>query len=166
VTGGLVYENIASGRSKTGFRVRAFRPEVCLEICIGEDVMRRILLVAIAFCLGLGVATALAQRPREATQVDPEVHHVAMENDHVRVLEVRAPVGYTSPMHSHPPVLAVSIGSGRLKITSQDGQSQIVDTRPGMVFWFDDARHTWELLAGTHHFIAVEVKAAKAAAGE
>jgi len=125
--------------------------------------MRRIMTAVLAFCLGAGVAT-LAQRAKDATLVDPDVHHVAMENDHVRVLEVRAPVGYKSPMHSHPPVLAVSVGSGRLKITSRDGESQIVDTRPGMILWLEDAEHTWELLAGNHHFIAIEVKAARSTA--
>lgn len=125
--------------------------------------MRKLALALLAFCLGVGVATALAQRPKDATQVDPEVHHAVMENEHVRVLEVRAPVGYKSPMHSHPPVLAISIASGRLRLTLPDGQSQILDTRPGMIFWFDDAQHSWELLAGHHHFIAVEVKAARPA---
>ena len=123
--------------------------------------MRRMVVVLVAFCLGAGVATALAQRAKDATQVDPEVHHVVMENEHIRVLEVRAPVGYKSPMHSHPPVLGVSIGSGRLRVTLPDGQRQILDLRPGMVFWFDNVEHSWELLAGNHHVVAVEVKAAK-----
>jgi hypothetical protein len=126
-----------------------------------EAEMRNAVFAVVAFCLGFGVAFALPQRAKDATLNDPEVHHVVMENDHVRVLEVRAPVGYTSPMHSHPPILGVSVGAARLRVTSRDGQRQILDLRPGMVFWFDDAEHSWELLAGNHHVVAVEVKAAK-----
>jgi hypothetical protein len=122
--------------------------------------MRKVIVVLVVFCVGVGVGTALAQRAKDATQVDPEVHHVVMENDHVRVLEVRAPVGYKSPMHSHPPLLGVSIGAVRLRVTSPDGQKQIMDLRPGQIFWLDGAEHSWELLAGNHHVVAVEVKAA------
>lgn len=126
--------------------------------------MRRILVVVFAFCLGAGVATTVAQRAKDATQVDPEVHHIAMENDHVRVLEVRATAGYKSPMHSHPPILGVSVGSARLRVTDRDGTSQILDLRPGAIFWFDNAEHTWELLAGNFHVVAVEIKGARPAA--
>jgi hypothetical protein len=128
--------------------------------------MRRIVVVVVAFCLGLGVATALAQRPRDAVAVDPDVHNVVMENEHVRIFEARAPVGYKSPMHSHPPIAVISLGSSRMKLTGTDGQSQIVDLRPGSVLWFDDAVHSWELFAGNLHVIAVEVKAAKPPAAE
>lgn len=126
--------------------------------------MRKLALALLAFCLGVGVATAVAQRPKDAVIADPDVHNVVMENEHVRILEARAPVGYKSPMHSHPPIAVISLGSARLRLTGQDGQSQIVDLRPGGVLWFDNAAHSWELFAGNLHVIAVEVKNAKPAA--
>lgn len=126
--------------------------------------MRRQLGFLLALLLGIGIATA--QKSKDSTVVDPDVHQVVLENDYVRVLEARAAHGTKSPMHSHPPMLIVSIGSARLKFSSPDGTSQVVDLRPGMVLWLDGVEHSWELLAGEVHVIAVEVKSAHAAKGK
>ena len=125
--------------------------------------MRKRFIVLLVLCVGLGLTAAWAQKSKDATVVDPDVHQVVFENDHVRVLEARAAHGYNSPMHSHPPLLVVSIGSARIKFTSPEGTKQIVDLRPGMVLWLDGVEHSWELLAGEVHVIAVEVKSAQAA---
>ena len=125
--------------------------------------MRARVTALLAFCLGVGLATAVAQKSKDSTVVDPDVHQVVFENDHVRVLEARAAHGAKSPMHSHPPLLIVSIGSARIKFTSPEGTKQILDLRPGMVLWLDGIEHSWELLAGEIHVVAVEVKSAQAA---
>jgi len=113
--------------------------------------------------LVFGAAPVWAQKPQDSTVVDPDVHQVAFQNDHIRVLEARAAHGKKSPMHSHPPLLVVSIGSARVKLTAPDGTKQMLDLRPGMVVWLDGVEHSWELLAGELHVVAVEVKAAQAA---
>ncbi len=125
--------------------------------------MRRQLGFLLALLLGVGIATATAQKAKDSTIVDPDVHQVVYENDHVRVLEARAAHGAKSPMHSHPPLLIVSIGSARIKFTSPEGKTQILDVRPGSIVWLDGVEHSWELLAGEIHVIAVEVKSAQAA---
>jgi len=125
--------------------------------------MRAKVTALLAFCLGVGLATAVAQKSKDSTVVDPDVHQVVFENDHVRVLEARAAHGAKSPMHSHPPLLIVSIGSARIKFTSPEGTKQILDLRPGMVVWLDGVEHSWELLAGEIHVVGVEVKSAQAA---
>lgn len=124
--------------------------------------MRRQIGFALVLLLGV-IASAFAEKAKDATIVDPDVHQVVFENDHVRVLEGRAAPGRKSPMHSHPPLLLVSIGSARIKFTFPDGKSQIMDLRPGMVLWIDGVEHSWEVLAGDVHVIAVEVKSAQAA---
>ena len=122
--------------------------------------------VLLAFCLGTGLGSAVAQKSKDSTIVDPDVHQVVLENDQVRVLEARAAPGWKSPMHSHPPLLLVSLGSARLKFHTPEGQTQIVDFRPGTVLWRDKPfEHSWELLAGDLHVVAVEIKAARAAKG-
>lgn len=97
----------------------------------------------------------------DAVAVDPTHHHVFLENEHVRVFEVLAAPGATSPMHTHPPLVVVSLDKARAKMTSPDGESTIFDLNPGQVFWFQDVEHAWELLSGQAHVIAVEVKAAR-----
>jgi len=129
--------------------------------------MRRYIAVAVAFVLGVAVALAVAQS-RDAVIVDPTAHSVVLENEHVRVLEARASHGYKSPMHTHPSLAVISIGSARVKLTQPDGKSSMLDLRPGMVLWLDKPEHSWELISGELHVVAVEVKSAagKAAAGK
>lgn len=127
--------------------------------------MRRKLALLLAFCLGAGLATAVAQKSKDATIVDPDVHQVVLENEHIRVFEARAAAGRKSPMHSHPPMVIVSIGSARVKFATPEGQTQILDLRPGSVLWLNGVEHSWELLAGNVHVVGVEVKSAQAAKG-
>jgi hypothetical protein len=121
----------------------------------------RALLVGAAFFIG--VTAASAQTTPDSTVVDPDVHQVALENEHVRVLTAMARSGTKSPMHSHPPLLIVSLSTGRVKMTMGDGKTQMLDLRPGTLIWIDGLEHSWELLSGEINVVAVEVKAAKAA---
>ncbi len=125
--------------------------------------MRARVVALLILCFGLGLAVGWAQKAKDSTIIDPDVHQVVLENDYVRVLEARAAHGYKSPMHSHPPLLLVSIGSARVKTTAPDGTKQILDLRPGMVVWRESLEHSWELLSGEVHVIGVEVKSAQAA---
>ena len=116
-------------------------------------------LVGASLCVG----GAAAQTIPDATVVDPDVHQVVLENDHVRVFQAMASAGAKTPMHSHPPMVLVSLGTARLKMTSPAAKNQILDLRPGTVIWIDGVEHSWELLAGELNVAVVEVKAAKAA---
>jgi len=121
----------------------------------------RAFLVGASLCVG--VATASAQTAPDSTVADPDVHQVVLENEHVRVFQALASAGRKSPMHSHPPFVFVSLGTARVRLTSPDAKTQILDVRPGTVFWIDGVEHSWELLAGEVNVVAVEVKSAKAA---
>jgi hypothetical protein len=113
-----------------------------------------------------GVAPPASQRKaNDAVAVDPEAHHVLFENPHVRVFEGRTSVGRRSPMHSHPPMLLVSIDWIRLKLALPDGKTVIHDFSPGQVLWLEDGgEHSWEAIAGSGRVIVIEVKAAVAKA--
>jgi quercetin dioxygenase-like cupin family protein len=115
--------------------------------------------LVLAFLLG-GGATAVTQSTKDAVEVDPTHHHVILENPKVRVFEVMAERGDKSPMHSHKPLVLVSLGKGRLRMGTPDGKSSIFDLHPGQVVWMENVEHSWELLAGEVHVIAVEPKAA------
>ena len=125
--------------------------------------MSRIPALVIGASLCVGVPAASAQTP-DATIVDPDAHQVTLDNEHVRVLQVLAATGWKSAMHSHPPLVLVSLGTARVRFTlPPDGKKQIFDLRPGTVMWVPGAEHAWEVLAGEVNVVAVEVKAAKAA---
>ena len=120
--------------------------------------MRKLVVVAgTTFVLGVGLAIA-ADAVRDSTIADGDVHQVVLENDHVRVFEAMAASGHKSPMHSHPPMVLVSLGTARGKLTLADGKTQIFTLHPGSVFWIDGAQHSWELLSGELHAVGVEVK--------
>jgi hypothetical protein len=56
-------------------------------------------LVLLFLLPAFGPIPAWAQKPRDATIVDPDVHKVVFENDHVRVIDARAEDGWKSAMH-------------------------------------------------------------------
>jgi hypothetical protein len=122
--------------------------------------MKRSLSLVLAFLLGGGVS-AFMQKSKDAVVVDPTHHHVIMENPRVRVFEVLAKPGDTSAMHTHPPLVAVSLGKARLRMTTPDGKSSIFDLNPAQVLWMENVEHSWELLSGEVHLVAVEVKEAR-----
>lgn len=104
---------------------------------------------------------AFAQVAGDAVSVDPDVHHVILDNQYVRVFDARAAVGTKSPMHSHPPTVLVSVGKSRLRVATPDGKSSIFDLNSGNVLWLEGVRHSWELLVGELHAIGVEIKSAQ-----
>jgi len=97
-------------------------------------------------------------RSPDSTVVDPEGHLVAMENEHVRVLEIRLPQGAELPMHSHPPRVIVAVNSYRLKSTDKEGRVSIVERRSGETVWSDGEEHAAEVLEGPTHTIEIELK--------
>jgi quercetin dioxygenase-like cupin family protein len=121
--------------------------------------MKRNLVLTLSLVVGLGLS-AWAQRSRDAVAIDPDVHHVVLENEHVRVFEAKAAPGRKSPMHTHPSLVLVSVGTARVKATFPDGKTSILDLRPGQVLWLENLEHSWELLSGDLHVVAVEVKSA------
>jgi quercetin dioxygenase-like cupin family protein len=125
------------------------------------------IVVLTASLLLLFALPAAAERAPDAVEIHPEVHHVLFDNEHVRVFRALAAAGATSPMHSHPPFVLVSLGQARFEITEADGSKSVFDLMPGQVMWLEDGlQHSWKILSGSAHVIAVEVKSAARATGE
>jgi len=112
-----------------------------------EHAMKHHWAIVPAFALGLTVS-ASAQKPQDAVIVDPKVHNVLFENDHVRVFEARASHPASSPMHSHPPFVFIGLETGRVKMRLGDGKPAMLDLNPGQVMWVGDGmEHSWEKCA-------------------
>lgn len=123
--------------------------------------MHRILGLAALLSVWLPTAAVAQLPPDDAVAVDPDVHSVILDNEHFRVFDARAAVGHKSSMHTHPPMVLVSIGKTRFRMTTPDGKATIFDLNPGDVRWVEGARHSWELLVGELHAIGVEIKSAQ-----
>lgn len=105
----------------------------------------------------------LAQSSGDAVSVDPTVHRVILENEHLRIFDARAALGTKSPMHTHPPMVLISLGKSRFRMSLPDGQTTLFDLNPGEVHWIVGAHHGWDLLVGELHAIGVEIKSAQGA---
>ena len=82
---------------------------------------------------------------------------MVLENDRVRILEVRLPPGHTVPRHFHPPRAIVPLVPYRLRSVDGEGRETVVERHPGEVVWSDGEVHSAEALTELHA-IEVEVK--------
>ena len=122
--------------------------------------MKNLYCLAAAMAAGALSFAAGAAAPN-AVENDAEIHKIVLENEFVRVFDARASHGATSPMHTHQPMVLVSLGKARFRITTPDGKKQTFELNPGQTLWVPGAEHSWELLAGELHAVGVEIKSAQ-----
>ena len=96
----------------------------------------------------------------DAVKVAPDSYKVLLENDQVRVLEVRIKQGAKSEMHSHPKSVAIVLNDQRLKFTFPNGKTEVVDLKHGQAQWLDALSHSVEN-AGTEDAAGVLVELKK-----
>lgn len=110
----------------------------------------------IAAVLVFAAGPALAQDP---VKVAPKNFKVLLENDQVRVLDFHSQAGEKIPMHSHPPCVVYSMGTGKTKFTSPSGQTTEQEGQPGQARWRDAETHASEFMGpGEIHVVIVEMK--------
>jgi quercetin dioxygenase-like cupin family protein len=96
----------------------------------------------------------------DAVKVAPDSYKVLLENDQVRVLEVRIKQGAKSEMHSHPRSVAICLNDQRLKFTFPNGKSENADLKRGQAVWLDGLSHAVENI-GTEDVSSVVVELQK-----
>ena len=96
----------------------------------------------------------------DAVKVAPDSYKVLLENDQVRVLEVRIKQGAKSEMHSHPRSVAICLNDQRLKFTFPNGKSEDADLKRGQAVWLDGLSHAVENI-GTEDVSSVVVELKK-----
>ena len=96
----------------------------------------------------------------EVTEVSPDIYTVLLENEHVRVLEYLIEPGEKEAWHTHPPKVSYIISGGTLRITTEGGDSFIVDEESGNTAWMGAVgRHFGENIGTTPiRIVLVEVK--------
>jgi quercetin dioxygenase-like cupin family protein len=93
----------------------------------------------------------------DAVKVAPDSYKVVLENDQVRVLEVRIKQGAKSEMHSHPKSVAICLNDQRLKFTFPNGKTEDADLKRGQTVWLDGLSHAVENI-GTEDVSSVVVE--------
>ena len=94
---------------------------------------------AATLSLVLGAIAALAQDP---LKVDPSMNKLVLENDRVRVYEVKNPPGGTLKLHSHPAHVVYFLDAGSAKFTNSDGKVTEAKVKAGEAIWSDPVTHS------------------------
>jgi beta-alanine degradation protein BauB len=105
---------------------------------------------------------AAAVVAQDQVKVQPESNKVLLENDRVRVIEVKNAPGGTMKMHSHPGHVVYFLETAKTKQTDKAGKVVEVEGKKGTARWVDAVTHTVENTGKTPvHAIVIEVKDAK-----
>jgi len=102
-----------------------------------------------------GGAAAMAEP--SATDVAPDHYKVALENDRVRVLQIKYAEGEQAPMHSHPEGVAVFLIDGTVEMRLPDGTAQQLAAKAGDVLWTPADTHSPKAMTAVS-VIQVELK--------
>ena len=90
---------------------------------------------------------------------EPEQTKVLLENERVRVLDVRVGAGQKQRTHSHPDHLVYPLSAYRIKHIAEDGSTSTGERRPGEVVWIPAESHGGENVGETEcHVLIVELK--------
>lgn len=89
---------------------------------------------------------------------------IRLENEFVKVFEVRLPPGGKVGQHSHPARVTFPQAPYTMKFSYPDGTSNVLVRKGGEVAWLDATTHSAENIGTTEfHVLGVEVKCAKPA---
>src|SRR5438067_11693082 len=102
------------------------------------------------------VGKALAQDP---VSLSPKIYKVLLDNDQVRVLDIRMQPGDKSPMHSHPNSVIYGLSNGTVRFTGEDGTTNEVKFEKGQCLWRPAEKHEPQNVGKTEvHAIQIELK--------
>lgn len=80
--------------------------------------------------------------PAEQRQyMPPKNHRLLLENERVRVLEVRVPPGENAGMHEHPPCVVYQLSDAHVRFALPDGTSREATLKKGEITWSDGGWH-------------------------
>jgi hypothetical protein len=112
--------------------------------------------LVVSLVLVFGARMAMAQ---DLATLSPQDVKVLLENDRVRVLEVRHQPGVKEPMHSHPAYISYFLDASKVKVTSPDGKTVVRDRKAGEIQFSEPVTHALENVGTTEqHVLVIELK--------
>ena len=95
----------------------------------------------------------------DAVTVAPDVYSVILENDKIRMLEIRTDPGATSELHSHPNMALYAVTDCTWELTGEDGETILAELKAGDPFYMDATVHAAKDVGPSgSHAIAIELK--------
>jgi quercetin dioxygenase-like cupin family protein len=110
---------------------------------------------AAAACIAVLAVCASPVFAIDLVEAAPKQTKVLVDNDKVRVMEVRLAKGDKIPMHSHPDMVVYIIQGGRTKWTSADGKVTETTAKDGETFFRPAVTHAHEHLDAGHAIVVV-----------
>ncbi len=117
--------------------------------------MKRTLIVGLLVSSVL-LVTGVA-RAQDPAKVGPNIYTVKLENDRVRVSEIRFKPGDSIPMHEHSDHFVYVLTAGTLQLSYPDGRTSELVGVPGQVAWIPAESHA-AVNTGSSEFAAVVVE--------
>ena len=117
--------------------------------------MKALLMTIVVTLLTALLSTVcLAQDP---VQVSPDHYSVLLENEMVRVLEMKMKPGEQVNMHSHPSLTAYVVKGGKIALTYPDAPPTERELADGAALWHGGEAHTLKNIGDTDfHLIIIE----------
>lgn len=110
-----------------------------------------------------GLAAATSSAAQDAVKANPDVYHVVLENDTVRVLHVSIAAGAKTVLHEHPDNVVVALTDAKVRFTSADGKPTDAELKANQAMWSPAGKHSGENIGGAAgEVILVELKSKKA----
>ena len=122
--------------------------------------MKKILL-AVALTVTATAAADTAKKPAagDPAVVAKDVYKLVLENDRVRVFDVKFAPGQKAVMHIHPDHVVYVLEDATLRLTGPDGKSQDVSIKAGQTLFLPAGPHAAENIGKTAaHNLVVELK--------
>ncbi len=95
----------------------------------------------------------------DAVSVAPDIYKVLLENDRVRILEIRTEPGGSSELHSHPDMALYAVTDCAWDLTAPDGETVTAEIPAGAVLYLDATSHSAKDVGTSgSHAIAIELK--------
>ncbi|MDP4222049.1 MAG: cytoplasmic protein [Bacteroidota bacterium] len=96
----------------------------------------------------------------DVLQAASKEYTLLLDNDKVRVMELRLKPGQKAPMHNHPNDHVVFVmEDAKFRLSFPDGKSQDVDLKSGKVIWMGAGQHETENVGTTNGYnLVIEVK--------
>src|SRR3989338_1886534 len=100
-------------------------------------------------------------------EVAPDMYKLVYENERVRVMQVRFPVGGKIAEHSHPDHFVYVLEGGNLQIVKADGSAADVAVQEGEIVWLEAETHSATNTGTTPvRLLVTELKESQPAAAE
>lgn len=120
-----------------------------------------VILINAILVMGTSYAVAQPQSPAiDPAVVSPTMNTVLLENEYVRVIEYQINPGEKDNWHTHPAKVSFVLSGGTLRITTQEGESFIVEEEANSTSWFGTVgKHYGENVGKTPvRIVFVEIK--------